>query len=112
MIKKPTRYYSKRQENAVAKKLGGKRTANSGTTAFSKGDVVLENWLIECKTCTAAKASFSIKREWLDKNRQEAFSTGKMYNALCFDYGNGSDRYYVVNERIFKELVQLLEENS
>lgn len=31
---KPTRYYSKQQENKVAKRLNGKRTANSGATAF------------------------------------------------------------------------------
>lgn len=30
----PTRYYSKKQENKVAKSLGGRRQANSGATAF------------------------------------------------------------------------------
>lgn len=29
-----TRYYSKQQEKKVAKVVGGKRTANSGATAF------------------------------------------------------------------------------
>ena len=42
-----TRYYSKKQENKVAKKLKGKRTANSGATPFQKGDVVTNNFLIE-----------------------------------------------------------------
>lgn len=109
MRTKPTRYYSKKQENKVAKELDGKRTANSGATPFQKGDVTLDNWLIECKTCTTAKASFSIKREWLDKNREEAFAMRKMYNALCFDFGNGSNRYYVVDEKTFKEMVELLQ---
>lgn len=31
-----TRYYSNRQEKKVAKAIGGKQTANSGATAFSK----------------------------------------------------------------------------
>lgn len=29
-----TRYYSKQQEKKVAKAVGGRRTANSGATAF------------------------------------------------------------------------------
>lgn len=31
---KPTRYYSKQQEKKVAKAVNGKRTVNSGATAF------------------------------------------------------------------------------
>ena len=31
---RPTRFYSTRQEKKVAKAVGGKRTANSGATAF------------------------------------------------------------------------------
>lgn len=30
--KKPTRYYSKKQEDAIAKATGGHRNANSGAT--------------------------------------------------------------------------------
>ena len=30
--KKPTRYFSDKQEKAVAKAIGGKQTANSGAT--------------------------------------------------------------------------------
>ena len=36
--KPPTRYYSKKQEDAVAKKFGGSRVKNSGATKFAKGD--------------------------------------------------------------------------
>lgn len=42
---RPTRYYSKKQETKVAKAVSGRRTANSGATAFSN----LINLLIECK---------------------------------------------------------------
>ena len=31
-----TRFYSNQQERKVAKAVGGKQTANSGATAFSK----------------------------------------------------------------------------
>lgn len=111
-MNKPTRFYSKKQESKVAKELGGKRTANSGATTFQKGDVTTENFLIECKTCEKAKASFSIKREWLDKNREEAFAMGKSYNALTFDFGNGSKRYYVIDEKLFKLLLNYLKEEN
>ena len=100
----PTRFYSNRQEKQVAKVLGGKQTANSGATAFVKGDVIADDWLIECKTATSEKASFAIKKSWLEKNREEAFEMGKHYNALCFDFGDNGNRYYVIDEQTFKRL--------
>lgn len=108
-MNKPTRFYSSKQEKAVAKAVKGKQVANSGATAFNKGDVRTEEWLVECKTSTTAKASFSIKREWLEKNREEAFAMGKYYNALCFDYGNGGQRYYIVDEKTFLKMKEALE---
>ena len=66
--KDPTRAYSKKQENYVAKKFGGDRVKNSGATPFQKGDVNLEDMLIECKTKTSPSESISIKKEWLEKN--------------------------------------------
>lgn len=108
-MNKPTRFYSSRQEKAVAKAVKGKQVSNSGATAFNKGDVRTEEWLVECKTSTTAKASFSIKREWLEKNREEAFAMGKHYNALCFDYGNGGQRYYIVDEKTFLKIKEALE---
>lgn len=38
MNKKSTRYYSTQQEKQIAKNVGGRRTANSGATMFSKGN--------------------------------------------------------------------------
>lgn len=109
-MNRPTRFYSNKQEKAVAKKVGGKQTVNSGATAFSKGDVQTEEWLIECKTTTCTtKASFSIKKQWLEKNREEAFAMGKYYNALCFDYGDAK-RYYIVDEKTFLKMKEALEQ--
>lgn len=102
---RPTRFYSNRQEKAVAKAIQGRQVANSGATAFSKGDVTTDSWLIECKTVTTEKKSFSIKRDWLEKNREEAFAMGKDYNALVFDFGDNGARYYVIDEKTFKELI-------
>lgn len=111
-MNKPTRFYSNKQEKAVAKTIGGRKTVNSGATDFVKGDVITDQWLVECKTATTAKASFSIKREWLIKNKEEALAMRKSYNALCFDFGNGSNRYYIIDERTFKELVHYTKEEE
>lgn len=109
--KKATRYYSSRQEKKVANVIHGKQVANSGATSFNKGDVTTDDWLIECKTkCSVAK-SFSIKKEWLDKNREEMFAMGKSYSALAFDFGDGNN-YYVLDEKTFLMLKEMLDNNG
>ena len=110
--KNSTRYYSGRQERKVAKTVNGKITANSGATKFGAGDVITNDWLIECKTCTTEKASFSIKKEWLDKNKEEAFAMRKMYNTLCFDYGDNGTRYYIVDEKTFIKMKEALQDGE
>ena len=110
-MNRPTRFYSNRQEKKVAKVVGGKQTANSGATAFSKGDVRTDNFLIECKTAMSPKSSFSIKKEWLNKNREEAFAMGKDYSALAFDFGDDDECYYVISEKLFKQLINYLKED-
>ena len=108
-----TRYYSKQQEKKVAKAVHGKRTANSGATAFQKGDVTTRNWLIECKTKTTDCKSFTIKEDWLLKNEEEAFAMGKNQSALCFDFGpNANKRYYVISERLFQLLQNYMQEEE
>lgn len=109
---RPTRFYSDKQEKQVAKAVGGKQTANSGATAFVKGDVLLDDWLIECKTCTSEKKSFAIQQEWLSKNAQEAFAMGKSFSAVAFNYGPGAPNYYVIDEKTFKRLLTLLKEDE
>lgn len=106
---KPTRYYSNKQEKKVAKLLGGKTTPNSGATAFSKGDVVTDLFLIECKTKTDNSASLKIKREWLIKLKEEAFAMHRPYYALAFDFGD-DERHYIIDEKLFKCLLEYVEE--
>ena len=104
MRNKPTRFYSSKQEKKVAKVLNGKKVANSGATAFEKGDVTTDLFLLECKTCAEEKKSFSIKKDWIEKNKEEAFSMGKSYSALVFNFGPDSENYYVIDEKLFKLL--------
>ena len=106
---RPTRFYSNKQEKHIAKAVGGRKVANSGATAFNKGDVTTDSFLIEAKTCVADKKSFSIKKDWLEKNKEEAFEMGKSYSALAFNFGPDSENYYVIDERLFKILKEVVE---
>lgn len=107
---KPTRYYSTKQEKRIAKEFGGKRTPNSGATLLGgKGDVTLDDWLIEAKTRTKDQESILIQKEWLEKNLKESVSMGKKYNALMFNFGpSDTKNYVIIDEFTFKELLELL----
>lgn len=110
---KPNRFYSKNQEDRVAKIIGGKRTANSGATPFQKGDVQTNDFLIECKTCIEEKKSFSIKHEWLKKLKLEARGMGRGHYALLFNYGGyESENYCIISEKDFILFKTLLSESE
>ena len=110
-MSRPTRFYSDRQEKHIAKVTKGKQTANSGATAFSKGDVRIDQFLIEAKTCMSEKQSFSIKKEWLLKNEEERFAMGKDYSALAFNFGD-DENYYIISEKLFIKLLNFLKEED
>ena len=105
---KPTRFYSSRQEKTVAKNINGKVVPNSGAIRFGAGDVQTNNVLIECKTCTKPQNSFSVKKEWITKNREEAFAMGKSYSAVVIDFGDG-EQHYIISERMFKQWLESLD---
>ena len=109
--KEATKWFSDRQELAVANALGGHRTPMSGASNFYKGDVVTKDWMIECKTQTTEKKSFSIKKDWLEKATEEAFSTDKSHVALAFNFGgeDQSQNFYVICEKDMKYLIDKLE---
>ena len=106
--KKPTRYYSKKQETAIAEAVGGSTTLNSGAGMFSKGDITTDDWLLEAKTKTTHADSMSIKKAWLEKNRQEALFMGKKYSALVFSFGPNEPNHYVIDEYLFQDLLEYL----
>lgn len=85
------------------------RTPNSGATAFIKGDLQDERWVIEAKTCMESKKSFSIKKTWLETLREEMYASNKDYRALCFDFGDNKDRFYILDENTFKYVKELLD---
>lgn len=108
--KKPTRYYSNKQEKAVAKAIGGKQTLNSGATMFDKGDVTTDLFLCECKTTMTEQKSRTIYKEWFDKNRDEAIFMKKDYSAVVVNFGPGTSNYYIIDEQTFLEMKEALEQ--
>lgn len=105
-----TRAYSYPQEIRVARLLHGKVNANSGATDFSKGDVRTMQFLIECKTATKPVKSVSIKKEWIDKLKEEQFAMGKLESAIAFDFGDGED-HFIISKEMMQWLVEYYERN-
>ena len=107
--KECTRYFSNKQEEYIANLLNCKRQCSSGSTPFAKGDVIADNWLFECKTTTKPKTSFSIKKDWIDKNFIERVEMGKPYSAIVYQYEEGGTNYFVLDETTFKKLYERFE---
>lgn len=94
--------------------FGGRRTSNSGGGKWDKSDVVVESadMLIECKTVIKPRDSFSIKREWLEKNMQESLSRRKTNSMLAFSFNpDAHPVYFVIDEKLAKFLVEKLKED-
>ena len=107
-----TRDYSDRQEKHIAKVTGGKVQSNSGGTKFGGGDVHTKHFLIEAKTPTKEQTSFTIKKEWLRKMRQQAFEQGKSESVLAFRFSPDDQQdYYVLNQWQFLLFLKYMEEN-
>ena len=111
----PPKYYSNRQEKAVAKEIGGKQTKNSGATLFQKSDVYTDLFNLECKTKTTNSDSISIKREWFEKQIRENIQMGKKYSAIVFNFGPDApynENHYIINEQLFLALQEYLKEGN
>lgn len=114
MNKESTRYYSDLQEKSICKLLGAKQTPNSGAGRWRKGDCHQEeaSLMIECKTCMSDKNSFSIKKDWINKNKEEAFSQRRNNSCIAFNFGPEQENYFVINEKLMRFLVEKLVEES
>lgn len=98
--------YSAAQEKEIAKMLGGRVQSNSGGTRFGGGDVHTSMFFIEAKTPTKEQTSFSIKKEWLEKMKEQAFEQGKPCVALAFRFEPDGEDYFVIDSRLMRELVE------
>ncbi len=105
-----TKELSTTQEKHLAKVLGGRIPANSGGTKLGGGDILTHTFLIEAKTTMSEKGSFSIKKSWIEKAKEQAFEQGKLHSALAFQFEPGGDNYFVINEQLFKDLLDYFED--
>lgn len=113
--KESTRYYSNLQEERVANLLNAYRQSNSGASTFAAGDVYNKkaSILIECKTCMTNKDSFSIKKEWLLKNKEEAKSKRLLNSCLAFSFGpDEKEDYFIIDKKLMRFLIEKLEEEE
>jgi len=93
---KTNRDYAQEQDARIAFKGPFKIQINSGAMRGRKGDLFDEQTLIETKTVTTSKSSFTVKKSWMLKLAKEAFSMGKLLYGLVFSFGDGED--YIVLE--------------
>lgn len=108
--KESTRAFADNHEKSVCKALEGRQTSGSGANRFEKGDIVIDDasLMIECKCSMSEKKSFSIKEEWLLKNKEEAFRDRLNNHAVCFNFKPDGANYYVIGEKLMKLLVDAL----
>lgn len=116
MAKNPnaTRTYSEAHENSVCKALNATRQPNSGASKFRKGDVVHKeaSMLIECKCVMSEKASVSIKKDWITKNREEKFTQRLSNSCICFNFEPNGENFYVIDQKLMRYLVEKLSEEE
>ena len=112
--KQSTRYYSDLQQKKVCDVIDGKQTINSGASKFSVGDVVNDqvSLMCQCKTCMTDKQSFSIKKEWLEKNKNQAFAKRYENTCLAFNFGPEQKNYFIINENLMRFLVEKLKDEK
>lgn len=72
-----TRKLSDKQEKRLARNIGGRQVIGSGSTPFLKGDVITSDLFIEAKTKAVESKSISVKKAWLEKAQEQAYSMRK-----------------------------------
>lgn len=98
-----TRYKSNQQEKRLAKNMGGRQVIGSGSTPFLKGDVTTDNLFIEAKTKMEPSKSIKVNKEWLEKAKEQAYSSRKEDYTVAISFGDGKD-YYIVEDRLMEDL--------
>ena len=93
---------SQAQEARTAKAINGQRTPGSGAFAGHKGDVISDDFLVECKM--TVKKSISLKSAWLAKIYREAVEKGK-YPALHITVEESGQDWIAVPLTVFESLL-------
>lgn len=98
----------RKSEKALAKRIGGRLTPNSGAAGM-KGDIRVDGYLIEAKSSSAG--SMAIARDWLIKIAREASMVGRRPAlAITFTLPDGRQMpggtWVMIPEIEFKEMVE------
>lgn len=116
-----TKKFSNMQEKRIAKKLGGKTQPASGALPIAslKSDVKVtnsEDWkvLVSAKTSMvknyqAGKRSFTLKKEWLEEVKHQAFEGGYDFGVVSISFDNRKD-FYIVEDVDFENMLKALKE--
>lgn len=103
-----TRAKSSKQEKRIAKALDGRQVIGSGSTPFLKGDVVAGKLFVEAKTKMELSKSISVKKEWLEKAKEQALSTRKEDYTIAISFGEPKE-YYILEDSFFEDLYKARE---
>lgn len=105
MKRDSTRYKSNIQEKRIAKAIGGRQVIGSGSTPFLKGDVITENLFVEAKTKMEPSKSITVKKEWLEKAKEQSYQMRKEDYAVAISFGEDKD-YYIIEESLLIDLLE------
>lgn len=89
-----------------------RRSRGSGNTWFEKGDVLDEIVTMECKErkgslLKSGEKSMSIKKDWLDKSKEEASHNDRVM-ALPFRFKGDDNTYIIMESSSIIELINTL----
>lgn len=102
-MKNSTRAKSSQQEKRIAKAMGGRQVIGSGSTPFLKGDVIAGKLFIEAKTKMEPSKSISVKKEWLEKAKDQSVAMRKEDCAVAISFGNPKE-YYIIEDTLMEDL--------
>lgn len=102
-MKDSTRAKSNQQEKRIAKAMGGRQVVGSGSTPFLKGDVIAGKLFIEAKTRMEPSKSISVKKEWMEKAKEQSVAMRKEDYAVAISFGDPKE-YYIIEDALMEEL--------
>lgn len=111
--KNSTRYYSSLQEERISKKLNFIKQPNSGASLFNKSDLINKDisMAIECKTCMKDKDSFTIKKEWFEKQKNDSFANRLEHSVIAFNFGPYDlEDKFIIDYKLMYYLINKLSE--
>lgn len=114
MVKTPQQKASKTQEKRLAKQVSqslqedAKVQVGSGNQWYAKSDVVSQTLRIEAKTKVKESKTFSIKKEWLDKIKDETRGRDQI-PVLAISFDNKQDYYVLDSEDVLNMIAELAE---